>query len=90
MTTALVRPYPRAVAGEAPSFRHDAAARRFVLAYDAPVEDGVTEIVVPERSYPEGYRVELSNGCVDTTRPGLLLVRPSAGQTRVELSVVPR
>lgn len=90
ITSALARPYPRAVAGEAPSFRYEAAARRFVLTYEAPTENGVTEIVVPERSYPSGYRVELASGCVDATRPGLLLVRPAVGQTRVEVSVHPR
>ena len=90
MTSALARPYPRAVAGEAPTFGYDAAARTFVLSYDAPTENGVTEIVVPERSYPAGYRVELANGCVDATRPGLLLVRPATGQTRVEITVHPR
>ena len=90
ITSVVARPYPRAVAGEAPSFRYDAAARRFALAYDAPTENGVTEIIVPERNYPAGYRVELSNGCVDATHPGVLLVRPSVGATRVELSVHPR
>lgn len=87
---AIVRPYPRAVAGDALSFRYDVAARSFHLAYDASAEAGVTELVVPERSYPSGVRVVLSNGCVDDSHPGLLLVRPAEGALRVELDVVPR
>jgi endoglycosylceramidase len=88
--TALVRPFPRAVAGEAPAYRFDAAARIFTLTYDAPLADGVTEIAIPEGTYPEGYRVELSTGCVDNSHSGLLLVQPGAGSARVELEIHPR
>jgi endoglycosylceramidase len=84
---AVVRPFPRAVAGEAPAFHYDAATRAFSLSYTSTAE-GVTEISVPARAYPSGYRVELAQGCVDASREGVLLVRAGAGAN--EIQVFPR
>jgi endoglycosylceramidase len=86
---AMVRPYPRAVAGEAPAYRYDAASKAFTLKFK-PAADGVTEIVVPARAYPGGYRVTASAGCVDTSHEGLLLVRTPAGVADADVEVRPR
>jgi endoglycosylceramidase len=90
ITAVLVRPHPRAVAGDAPVYGFDSVGHVFSLAYDAPVADGVTEIAVSESAYPSGYRVEFANGCVDSSHPGLLLVRADPGVTRVDLKILPR
>jgi len=83
----IVRPFPRAVAGEAPAFHYDAAERAFSLSYTAKAE-GVTEISVPARAYPSGYRVEVTQGCVDASREGVLLVEAGAGAN--EIKIFPR
>jgi endoglycosylceramidase len=87
IVSALARVYPRAVAGESPSFRYDAASRVFTLSYDAPTPDGVTELVLPERSALAGGAVELSSGCYDDSHPGLLLVRAGERASSVEIVV---
>lgn len=84
----IARPFARAVAGEAVSFGFDAQTRVFALGYEATMAEGVTEIAVPERAYPSGYWVEASSGCVDSSRPGLLLVKGQEG--KVKVSVHPR
>jgi len=89
VTDSLARPYPRAVAGENVSFAYEAASRTFSLAYDAPASADITEIAVPSRVYPAGFRVELSSGCVDEGEEGLLLVRPSGG-SRVSVTIHPK
>jgi endoglycosylceramidase len=90
ITTVLARPHPRAVAGDAPAYEFDAEHQVFSLVYDAPIADGVTEIAVSEAAYPRGYRVEFADGCVDSSHPGLLLVRSEPGAMRVDLKIVPR
>jgi endoglycosylceramidase len=80
----LVRPFPRAVAGESPAFHYDAKTRVFSLSYTASAE-GVTEISVPSRAYPAGYRVEVTQGCVDTSREGVLLVKAGAGANEIQV-----
>ena len=90
LTSVLARPHPRAVAGAAPVYDFDSERQVFTLSYDAPIEGVVTEIAVSESAYPEGYRVEFTAGCVDSSHPGMLLVRPEPGVTRVDLKIVPR
>lgn len=89
IVSAIARPYARAVAGDSPAFRYDTASRVFTLSY-APTPDGVTEIVLPERSALSSFRVELSSGCVDDSHPGLLLVRSGEQASTIELAVRPR
>lgn len=90
ISSILARPHPRAVAGEALEYAFDSERQVFSLGYDVTGDGGVTEIAVSERAYPQGYRVELTNGCVDSSHPGFLLVRPDPGVMRVDLQVVPR
>jgi endoglycosylceramidase len=88
VAAAIVRPYPRAIAGEDASWSWDASARAFALSY-TPSAGGVTEVSLPSRAYPSGFRVAGSAACVDASRPGLLLVRANAGATRVALTIQP-
>lgn len=96
---ALVRPYPRAVAGTPVEWSYDEASRTFELVYlTAPARglpllarDAETEVFVPRRHYPRGYSIEVSGAKV-VSRPGAPLVhlvnRGRAG--RVSLRITPR
>ena len=88
----LVRPYPRAVAGTPTVWSFHAATRLFRLSYrpDAKVR-APTEVFVPTRHYPYGYRAVVAGGRV-TSRPNaaLLEIRARPGAPLVEVMVVPR
>jgi endoglycosylceramidase len=86
---ALVRPFARAVAGEAIAQSWDETGKTFTLVYTP--SSGVTEVQLPSRAFPAGYEVMLSGGCYDpTTVPGRLLVQADDGAALVSLKVVPR
>ena len=59
----IVRPYPRAVAGQPVSFSYDRTTRVFELVFDSKKGvTGPTEIYVPKRRhYPGGFVVESSD-----------------------------
>lgn len=66
LVSVFVRVYPLAVNGDVLAYRFDRATRRFSLHYVARPRTGSnTEIAVPARLYPEGFRV---NGCSGTCR----------------------
>lgn len=72
---ALVRPYPKAVAGTPTRIAFDAATRVFEMAYDATAPDGTlprrglpTVISLPKRQYPTGYKVKVKGAKV-SSRP---------------------
>lgn len=76
----LVRPHPRAVAGTPTDLSYDAEERvlRFRYATDpvsdvVPGSDDPTEISIAPRSYPAGYRAEVTGGTVTSTGDGPLL-----------------
>jgi endoglycosylceramidase len=58
---ATIRAYPSAVAGDLLSFHFDAETRKGVLEYE-PWLDGITEVTVPTRLYPEGVAIEMVEG----------------------------
>jgi endoglycosylceramidase len=87
---AIVRAYPRAVAGDAITFAFDAATRGFTLGYAPLAGAGVTEVSMPARLYPEGYDVAITGGCADASKAGRLLVQADAGATKVEVTVTAR
>jgi len=66
---ALVRPYPRATAGEPLRLSFDCARRSFEYEFrhDASI-DAPTEIFVPNFQYPDGYRTEMSDGSCEVQR----------------------
>jgi endoglycosylceramidase len=84
---ALVRPYPRAVAGDGVVESWDAGALTFTLSY-APSASNVTEVAFPARAYPSGYRVALTGACYDAgSEPGRMLLQADPGATEVSLTV---
>jgi endoglycosylceramidase len=89
---ALIRPFARAVAGDAVTQSWDPASRRFALSYvPASVAGGVSEVRVPSRAYPGGYAVEIDGGCYDaTSTPGELLVRANTNAAALKLIVTER
>jgi endoglycosylceramidase len=94
---ALVRPYPRAVAGTPTGWSWDRASRRFALAYStSPVDvalapGAVTEVWVPARHFPAGYDVVDLRGAQVTSAPDAerLEVVASPSATAVSFAVVP-
>ena len=94
----LVRPYPRVVAGVPTSWAWDETAKRFTLAYGtgrlgggAFAGGGETEVWVPKRHFPAGYRVVDLSGATVVSPPGAesLRLRTSPGAAAVSLAVVP-
>ncbi len=85
MAQAILRPYPRAVAGDVIAFSYDASSRGATLQY-TPIA-GVSEVAVPARAYPNGYTVQVTGGCADTSQPGRLLVQADPGATSVAVTV---
>ena len=89
LAAAILRPFPRAVAGDDAVFSYDAASRKLDLRYTPASSDGsgVTEIAIPERAYPAGYDVAITGGCFDRSQPGALLVQAKGGAGSVEVTV---
>jgi endoglycosylceramidase len=88
MAAAIVRPYPRAVAGDQVTFKFDGATRGFTLSYTPKA--GVTEVSVPSRLYPNGYDVSVTGACVDTSKAGRLLVQADSDVSSVSLTATAR
>jgi endoglycosylceramidase len=85
---ALVRPYPRAIAGSSVAFSFDSTSRAMTLGY-VP-SSGVSEVTIPMRAYPAGYAVRVTGGCADSSQPERLLVQADPGAATVEVSVTAR
>jgi endoglycosylceramidase len=88
----LVRPFARAVPGEAIAQSWDATSSTFALSFTPSTAAGstVTEVQLPARAYPGGYGVTLSGGCYDASSvPGRMLVQADDGATQVALTIAP-
>lgn len=60
---AVIRPYPRATAGELLRIHYDWLTHKFEFEYrHDPKISAPTEIFVPNHPYPNGFEVELSDG----------------------------
>jgi endoglycosylceramidase len=94
---ALVRPFPRAVAGTPLGWAWDRVAKRFTLSYattpvDGPLGPGaVTEVWIPSRHFPTGYDVVDLEGAVVTSANDAERLELAAlpGATTVSFAVVP-
>ena len=86
----LVRPFARAVAGIPVSMAFDPASRTFTLAYDAKPASGLTEVVLPHRHYPRGYRVQVSGATVVSAPGAPVLLLRAGGAGRVTVTVTRR
>lgn len=89
LAAAILRPFPRAVAGDAVVFTYESASHELALRY-TPASSGVTEVALPDRAYPEGYDVVITSGCFDRGTPGALLVQANTGAATVEVTVTAR
>lgn len=92
---ALVRPYPRAVAGTPLEWSYDAASGVFEFDYacGSPLlsRHSETEISVPRRHYPNGYVAAVTGGKV-VSAPGAPILRVVNGgrASRVSVRIKPR
>lgn len=87
LVQALVRVYPRFVAGDAPRFAYEPATRTFTLDYAATV-GGVSELAVPARLFPEGAPdVHVDGGCAAGATG---IVRVIASKDEVHVRLTPR
>jgi Glycoside hydrolase family 5 C-terminal domain/Cellulase (glycosyl hydrolase family 5) len=89
---ALVRPYPRATAGELLRMRFDMKTRTFEMAFRAdPRASAVTEIFVPRLHYPGGPSVEVSDGSFEHRHESQVLeYHHGAGRTEHWLRLKPK
>ena len=72
---AVVRPYPVATAGEPLRMAFDIKRRVFEFEFrHDPHVAAPTEIFVPDFQYPQGYRVEVSDGVVETCQARQMLI----------------
>lgn len=82
---AVARPYPRAVAGDAPAWSWDVGKKVFALNYTATA-GGITEIVLPTRAFPAGWKVAVTgDACAAPAydQTGLFVKAASAGAVQV-------
>jgi endoglycosylceramidase len=86
----LIQPYPQAVAGIPTSLSWDPAAKVMKLVYLPRAGVGDTDIFVPQRHYPRGYRAIVTGGVVVSAAGAVhLLVRTSPGARQVNVVVQP-
>ena len=87
---ALTRVYPQAIAGTPVSYSYDPKKREFHLFYvPKSTVDAPTVIFVPTtQSYPNGYRVQVVGGTVDS-KPGAshVVVANDAGAATVTVTI---
>ncbi len=87
----FVRPYPARIAGTPLSYGFDAETGTFSLSFRAdPGPRGPTEIVVPGRTYPAGFKTLLEDGSFqwDSKRGRLLVHTPQDGRVH-NLQLIP-
>lgn len=89
LAAAILRPFPRAVAGDSVVFTYESTSRKLTLSY-APAASGVTVVEVPDRAYPDGYDVAITGGCFNRSTPTELLVQANADAATVEVTVTAR
>ncbi len=80
---ALLRPYPRATAGQ--PLRLSFNVRRRVFEYEFQHDDAAvapTEILVPRFQYPGGFRVEVSDGSYEIDHDRQFLIYHHTGERR--------
>jgi endoglycosylceramidase len=96
LTHELVRPHPVTVAGTPTALVYDLAIRTMAFTYSATGPDGTnradtrTELDVPARTYPAGYRATVVGGTV-TSEPGAdtLTVIASSDAPCVAITISP-
>jgi len=86
----LVRPYPEWIAGTPIAYAFDATTSRFSFAYkpDRAIA-APTQIVVPERVYPNGYTIECG-GCAIEKAAGLVRILTPATTSSATVTITPQ
>ncbi|MFA5889826.1 MAG: cellulase family glycosylhydrolase [Actinomycetota bacterium] len=95
---AIVRAYPRAVAGTPTHYAWDSATKTFTLEYTPARADGsgsfgagsITEVFVPARRFPDGYSVEVTGASV-VSAPGAQILKLALDEAAdgVTLTITP-
>ncbi len=86
----LIRPYARAIAGTPQAMSFDGASKQFNLSYTPRAATAPTEIFVPARHYPKGYRVTVQGGQVTSAANATVLtIANNAGAAQVQLTIEP-
>ena len=93
----LVRPHPLAISGTPTAWRFDRSTRTFSLSYntarpkDAANPALLTEVFMPARQYPKGYKVVITGGTQASAADApVLLVRALNGATAVKVTATPK
>jgi hypothetical protein len=87
---AIVRPYARRVAGTPVRMSFDLATRTFECEWQVdPAVSAPTEIFVPDYQYPQGYKVELSEGTFEVGHNSIT-INSVPGQRLQRVRIVPR
>jgi len=88
---ALIRPWPRRLAGEPLAMKFNIKTRDFVFSLRYTGGRGPTEIYVPASQYPQGYVIHISGGSfsVDSASQ-LVLWEHDSSRERHTIKIVPR
>jgi endoglycosylceramidase len=90
---AVVRPFPRVIAGTPESYSYDRESKRFrarwttTLPGGAPAGDAVSEVFVPPLHYGAGFRVAVTGGEQVGSGAQLVVVRACRGAAAVSVEV---
>jgi hypothetical protein len=89
---AVLRPYPRTVAGTPLRLSFDIQRRVFTFEFrHDPAAQALTEIFVPEYHYPRGYNVWISDGeCVVDPAEQLLIYQYNPARATHLIRITPR
>jgi endoglycosylceramidase len=86
----LIRPYAQAIAGTPQAMNFDTATKVFGLSYAPRAATAPTEIFVPARQYPQGYRVSVQGGHVTSPAGATLLrIANDSGAAQVLVRIEP-
>lgn len=91
----LVRAFPRATAGYLRRFKFDSSSKRFNMSFVSNTSIGQpTEIVLPERHYPQGFTIEIKGSkhaewTWDSKRQ-LLLIQIPENNKEITVAVSPK
>jgi hypothetical protein len=89
LVESIVRPYPMLVAGDPVSYAFDAATSTFTATYvPSPAITAPTEISVPPRLYPNGYRVACGD-CEHTVAGATLLITRPPSTSPATITLMP-
>ena len=90
ITDIFARPFPLVTAGVVKTFGFDFATRTFQMKFDADPAKGESEIYIPLRHYPDGFRVVLPDGSkIAPQTDGSAPCKWDAARSRIVVSAWP-